>query len=302
MIVEFENEIKKIRDIRNRKTVEGYKLDVQDIDEHFRLKLGNFNVFLGHANVGKTTLVLFLMVLYSIKHSTRWLIFSSENDPHTLIKKIIEFLEHKPINKIEETAFESRLDWINEHFKFVSNEQMYTYQELENLANAVKKAWDYQGLLIDPYNSLVKKLDKGQNSHEYDYVVTSKMRLFAKKNNVTIWLCAHANTEALRKKHGSAHEYFDHPIPPMASDVEGGGKFVNRADDFVVIHRYVQHPSDWMLSHIHIRKVKDIDTGGRPTSIDNPIILKSLVNNVGFEINNLTLVEKPDREQQNLPF
>tara|TARA_E500000318_G_scaffold105680_1_gene112852 strand:+ start:1318 stop:2226 length:909 start_codon:yes stop_codon:yes gene_type:complete len=302
MLAEFDNEIQKIRDIRDKKIVEGIKLGVPEIDEYIRLKKGNFNVILGHANVGKTTIVLYLMLLYSIKHNCRWLIFSSENDPYTLIKKIIEFLEHKPINKIENTAFESRLNWINDHFKFVSNDEIYDWESLRDLAQAVKDVWSYDGFMIDPYNSLTKKLTKGLNSHEYDYNVTTEMRMFCKKNRITLWLCAHAATEALRKKHSTAHEYYDLPIPPMASDIEGGGKFVNRADDFLVIHRYVQHPTDWMYTHLHIRKVKDIDTGGRPTPIDNPIKLKSIVNNVGFEINNVNLIEPPDREQKKLPI
>lgn len=302
MIIEFKQEVQKIRDIRHKKISEGLKLDIPEIDEHFRLKKGNFNVILGHANVGKTTVVLYLMVLYSLKHNTKWLVFSSENEAYTLIKKIIEFLEQDPINKIQESNFNSRLPWINDHFKFVSNEDIFDWEKLKNLAQAVFDAWKYDGFLLDPYNSLRKKMEKGLNSHEYDYNVTTEMRMFCRKNRVTLWLCAHAATEALRKKHGQNHEYYDLPIPPMASDIEGGGKFVNRADDFLVIHRYIQHPTDWMYSLIHIRKVKDIDTGGRPTSIDSPIKMKSLPNNVGFEINSLSLIEKPNREQKNIPF
>jgi len=302
MLVEFKNEIQKIRDIREKRITEGLRLDVPDIDEHLRLKKGNFNVILGHANVGKTTVVLYLMLMYSLKHDCKWLIFSSENDPYTLIKKIIEFLEHKPINKINNTDFDARLKWIDDHFKFISNERMYDWEDLQELSQAVYNAWNYDGLLIDPYNSLTKKITKGLNGHEYDYNVTTEMRMFCKKNRVTIWLCAHAATEALRKKHGQSHDYYDHPIPPMASDIEGGGKFVNRADDFIVVHRYVQHPTDWMYSLIHVRKVKDIDTGGRPTSIDKPIKLKSIVNNVGFQINNVDLIKPPDREQKQIPF
>ena len=302
MIIEFNDEIQKIRDIRNKKITEGLKLGVSEIDEHFRFKPNNFNVILGHANVGKTTVVLYLMLLYSKKHNLRWLIFSSENDAYTLIKKIIEFLEKNTINKIDDTHFNSKLEWINNHFKFISNEKIYSWEDLQSLAQSVKDAWDYQGFLIDPYNSLKKNLSKGINSHEYDYNVTSEMRIFCRKNNVSIWLCAHAATEALRKKHGQTHEYYDHPIPPMASDIEGGGKFVNRADDFIVIHRYIQHPIDWMYSLLHVRKVKDIDTGGRPTPLDSPIMLKSLRNNVGFEINSLDLLEGPQRGQEDLPF
>jgi hypothetical protein len=39
-----------------------------------------------------------------------------------------------------------------------------------------------------------------------------------------------------------------------------------------------------MYSFVHIRKVKNTDSGGRPTPIDNPIKLKSIKNNVGFSL------------------
>ena len=139
-----------------------------------------------------------------------------------------------------------------------------------DVAKAVHNAWKYQGFFIDPYNSLIKdrKQMEGISGHDYDYEATTEMRLFCKDNNVSIWLNTHANTQALRIKHQLGHEYAGHPIPPLASDVEGGGKFVNRADDFIVIHRYTQHPSDWTQSHIHVRKVKETDTGGRPTPMN----------------------------------
>jgi hypothetical protein len=46
-----------------------------------------------------------------------------------------------------------------------------------------------------------------------------------------------------------------------------------------------------MYSHIHVRKIKDIDTGGKPTTLDNPIKIKSLRNNVGYEIDGKNLVQ-----------
>lgn len=304
MIIDFNSHLEKIKQVRSGQIKEGLKLDIPEIDEHFRFKAGNFNVILGHANTGKTTVVLYLMLMYSIKHNLKWLVFSSENEPYTLIKKLIEFMEGIVINKIEEEHFKNRSEFINEHFKFIDPTQLYSYKEILELAENVKNAWNYNGLLIDPYNSMMKdkQLSKTHNGHEYDYFACSEMRVFCKKNQVTIWLNTHASTDALRKKHSERHEYFGHPIPPMASDVEGGGKFVNRADDFLVIHRYVQHPTEWMYSLIHVRKVKDVDTGGRPTSIDAPIRLKSVLNNVGFEINGKNLLDLPKRVQVNLPF
>jgi len=304
MIINFKDHLSKIDDVRSGKIKEGLRLDIPNIDEHLRFKKSNFNVILGHANTGKTTVILYMMLMYSVKHNLRWLVFSSENEPYTLIKKLIEFLEGEIINKIEEVHFKSRAEFINSHFKFIDPTELYTYKQIITIAEQIKKTWDYQGLFIDPYNSLIKdkELAKTHNGHEYDYYATSEMRVFCKKFEVSIWLNTHANTDALRKRHSDRHEYAGHPIPPMASDVEGGGKFVNRADDFIVIHRYIQHPTEWMNSMIHVRKVKDVDTGGRPTSIDAPIVLRSVKNNVGFEINGKNLLDLPKRVQINMPF
>ena len=76
------------------------------------------------------------------------------------------------------------------------------------------------------------------------------------------------------------------------SDIEGGSKWSSRADDVYCIHRYVAHPTDWMYSHIHVLKIKENETGGRPTTFENPIQLKMKINNVGFEFLGRDLMHK----------
>ena len=304
-IVNYEKEVDKLKDVRSGKIKEGLKLNIPKIDEHYRFKYGNFNVILGHANVGKTTVILYLMLLYSLKHNLKWLVLSSENEAYSLIRKLIEYICVKPINLIDDKMLNISGDFINKHFKFIDNNNLYTYRDLISIGTHMKKVWNYDGFLVDPYNSLIKDRNdlKHMNGHDYDYTACSHFRIFCRQNNVSVWLNTHANTEALRKRHHLNHQYAEHPIPPMASDVEGGGKFVNRADDFAVIHRYIQHPTDWMYTHIHIRKVKDVDTGGRPTSIDAPIKIKSVINNVGFEFDNINYILDDEQFRlQKLPF
>jgi hypothetical protein len=304
MIINTDKTFEYLTDVRNGKIKEGIKLDVPEIDQYLRYKPSNFNVILGHANVGKTTVILYLMLCYTQKHNLKWLIFSSENEPHSIIRKLVEFLEQKPINKIDNETFKKHFEYVVDHFKVVSNDTLHTYRTLLEFARSFKKDFDYQGLLIDPYNSLTKddEMIKKLGGHEYDYQATTEMRMFAKKYGVSIWLNTHANTQALRFKHPIGHEYVGHPIPPLASDVEGGGKFVNRADDFIVIHRYVQHPNEWMFSDIHVRKVKEVETGGRPTPIDAPIRLKSIVNNVGFTVGDTSILKTELTNPKNVPF
>lgn len=90
----------------------------------------------------------------------------------------------------------------------------------------------------------------------------------------------------------------------MASDVEGGSKFVARADEFVVIHRYTQHEMDWIFTDIHIRKVKELESGGRPTPLEQPIRLESMKFNVGYVIGFKSLIShKQETEiQTDVPF
>jgi hypothetical protein len=165
--------------------------------------------------------------------------------------------------------------------------------------------FSFDGVMIDPYNSLTinqKRLGK-VSSHEYHYEATSHLRVFCKKFNATVILNTHPATEALRKIHYKGHPYEGHPIPPMASDVEGGGKFVNRADEFMVIHRYTQHETDWIFTDIHIRKVKELETGGRPTPLDSPIRLQSIKYNVGYIIGYKNLITLPEpKQQEDVPF
>ena len=258
---------------------EGLTIGHEDIDNHIRFKRGNFNVITGHANVGKTHLVLYLMYLYGRKHKLNWLIYSSENTDYSIMRKIIEFHTGLPLEKIPENDIKMFTDSFSKRYKIIDTTKLYSYKDLLTEAKGIYKEWKFDGFLIDPYNSLIKKT---HNAHEYDYQATTEMRLFCKVFNVSIWLNTHAVTEALRKKHPEGHQYAGHPIPPSMADVESGGKFGNRADDFFCIHRYTQHKTDWVHTDIHVRKIKDLDTGGRPTHLDEPVRLTSLTNRTGF--------------------
>lgn len=302
MLINFEKHLKKLNDIRAGNVNEGLRLGVDRLDNHFRLVYGNLNFILGHANTGKTHLVFYLMFLYSLKHNVRWLVFSSENEPYALIRKLIEFAEGKPINQIETEDFKKQYDWVFNHFKFVDTEKAYTYKDLLELATAVKKAWDYQGFLIDPLNSLKKNIPKNSNSYEYSYESLTDIRIFCKQHNITTWICVHAVSEALRKKHPQGHYYANQPIPPMASDSEMGGMSINRADDFLIIHRYIYHETDWIYSNLYSAKVKNQELGYKPTPIDDPVKFRSILNNVGFEIDGKNLVTYNTKEQTGLSF
>ena len=121
--------------------------------------------------------------------------------------------------------------------------------------------------------------------------------MFTRKMKVSIYLVTHAVTESLRLKHANGHPFENHIKPPSPGSAEGGGKFLNKCDNFLIIHRYVSHPEFWFYTYLAVIKIKEIDTGGRPTPIDSPIELRSIANNVGFSVggkNLLHLIKKSD--------
>ena len=280
--------------VKRGQIAQGLKLGVFDLDEWFRFKQGQFNVIIGHANVGKTTVALYLMMLYSMKLGLKWWVFSIENSKGSLYRKLVEFYLSKPIQLMTDQEIEFSYNFVNKHFAIADAERLYTYKEI---IDSIRIGYDlekFDGVLIDPYNALIKdsKLLRSVGSHEYDYQVATEFRLLCKEKNLTMYLNCHCVTEALRKVHPSKHEYEGLPMPPNMADVEGGGKWGNRADDVFTFHRYVSSPHDWMISEIHVRKVKDVESGGRPTPYNKPIRMKMVKNNCGFEIGGQNPIEQ----------
>ena len=301
MLIDYNKELNILKQIRTGKIKQGYALGIPEIDKYIVFKPSNFNIILGHANVGKTTSILYLMLAYSLKHGKKWLICSTENDSYSLIRKLIEFLDETPINLVSDANFKTHTDFINDHFRFLDNSIMYTYISAIEIFGQIKKEFNYDGILLDPYNSLAKDpvMMKNLGGHEYDYQACTELRMFCKENKVSIWLNTHANTTALRTKYNMTHPFAGFPEPPMANDVEGGGKFVNRADDFIVVHRLVGHADYWNRTMIHIRKVKEVETGGKPTKYEEPIELTAMVNNVGFALNGKSILQTIKESQLN---
>jgi len=249
------------------------------LDNHLRYKQGTFNVMAGHANVGKTKFILYYYLCLAVKHSKKFLIFSAENSTGGIKRDLIQLHAGKQLKDLDEQQYEYHFNWIGEHFKFVDFEKFYRVNKrFMNFRDVFKAALEdceyFDALVIDPYNSLATCEDIKGNSHERDYAVASEFRMFCKQNNKSIYLLAHGNTEALRKTFTKGHDFYGHPIPLMASDIEGGGKWVNRADDFIVVHRLTQHESEWMKTEVHIRKIKEVETGGTPTFMESPVIFQ----------------------------
>ena len=265
------------------------------LDNYLRFKYGSFNLIMGQANVGKTDWIIWYMVALTNKHKINWLIFSSENSVGSLKTKIIQYWTGKDLSKLTDEEFNRANFKMNQYFKFIDTDVLYTADDLLKVFEENKDQFD--GAIIDPYNSLL--LPKMVNQHSYDYEMASKIRLFCKRFKKTIYILAHAVTESLRKTHDKSHRYAGLPQPPNEADIEGGGKWANRADDFIVIHRYKAHESEWMITHVHVKKIKETETGGKPTFLDDPVHCYKYFNT--FMVNQVDPIADMEKKEAPLP-
>jgi hypothetical protein len=195
----------------------------------------------------------------------------------------MQFAVNKPIDSMTYEQRKEAYRWVNEHFTVISNKQVYSYSDIILFLEKILKQQPCDGVFVDPYNSL--KLDmknSGLQTHDYHYEAASEFLTFSNAHNVAVWLNMHAVTEAQRRKGPDGL-----PIAPFAEDTEGGGKFVNRADCFITVHRKVQHPdfNERKMTEWHVRKVRDVETGGEPTSLDDPIRFTINTSRTAFRLN-----------------
>ena len=251
----------------------GLTTGIDTLDKYFLFKEGNFNVFNGFDNVGKSTTLWYLILMSMLKHNWRWVIYSGENANGSVMKRMIEFYWSEKINVLTNEQFSEAKNFISKHLIIINNNQLYNFKDILHICQTLKEEKGLNGCLIDPYNAL--KIDLSDSSklstHEYHYEAASEMQMFAKKHNICVYLNCHVVTSALRLK-----------TAPMKADTEGGGKFANKADDFITIHRETQDPAKWMQTELHVRKIKEMETGGGYTPLEMPYLLIMNPNSCGF--------------------
>ena len=273
----YENEMIDLQIAREGQRFTGLSTGYVKFDDHFRFKPATFVILNGHDNVGKTFVMIHLAVCANVLHGWKWIFACMENSESRIRQDIIQAKTGKHISRLTQDEFMMWYDWSLDNFSILRIDQEMTAEKLLRSAKKVQQKEKSHGFFIDPYNALTlpKGKDKFFNSHEYHYEVTNSMRNWIKQTGCGIYLSTHAVTEALRNKHKDG-DYQGYPMPPQKADVEGGGKFANRADDFLTIHRYTNHPTEANVTHIHVRKIKDNQTGGRPTIVDDPVKLKTV--------------------------
>lgn len=288
-----------IEDFRNGVIKPGLSFGYSDLDKHLVYKQSDYVLFIGFANVGKTTAILYLLTIICSKYpGQKWLLYVSENFTGMVKIIIMEFYLRMNIKSMGADDLIMGKKFLKDHFVFLNIDEGYTLRDLLSITEQVNAETPLTGVFIDPYSMILE--EKSRDSFTYHNEMQNLVHRFKRKTKISPWISIHAISEAARKKDKDGF-----PVAPGQNDALFGVQFSGRADEVVTIHRLTKHPTRWNETEIHVHKVKETKTGGSPTPEGEPIILTMMPG--GFKFIN-SLNEDPfdsstyNRLQPNLKF
>ena len=277
-----------LEDWQNGKIRKGLGIGCPVTDQYLRYKQGQLNMILGLDNVGKTHAQLWYQLVLSVHHGITWDVWSGENNPSQSMKKLIEMLANERIDKMAKHKLYNYHDQIEMWFNFIDIKKMYDIKQIFDIFGQTES----KGCLIDPYTGL-----KREYGHSDNYKFLNDAREFTNFTGKTMYVTSHPRTEAGVRQYIKGHDLEGYIKPPLKAHSEGGQAFANRVDDFIIYHRMTDHPHYRTKTELHVKKVKDTDTGGGITISDEPVFL-DYNNGLGFTINGFNpLLNKPQAKQ-----
>jgi len=302
MIQQKGSSINYLLDYRNGKIKQGLGLDCP-LDENLRFKPKQLNIILGHDNVGKTYWITWYFLALAIKQNLKFIIWSGENQSGQLMRDMIQMYSGKPFKELTENEIHKYSTYLEQNFDFVDNAKLYKPEELL----AIFGNSDADACLIDPFTGLDRDM-----TYEGNYRFLNMARQFVNNTGKTIYINTHPTSESGRNGnlYPEQHHWKGHLKPPLKDHIEGGKAFLNRCDDMFVIHRLIKHKDMKFLTMIGVEKIKDMDTGGKHTELELPVLCE-FNRGLGFTIvgvdplkkhrpkQKLTMIE---RKLNDLPF
>lgn len=258
----------------------GLPTGMNDLNTYWMFKKHHLVWFGGVDSVGKSFLVWYLAVLAAKLHGWKVLIHSAENSDGQLRKKLKEFFIGKSLKVMDDEELTLAHDFVSQHFKIISSKQMHSLEDFLLKCEIIyDEGYQFDLVIGEPWNSF--DIPSGIESYRNNIHCLNVLRVF-KENYSSVWICDHVNTTAARAKDKDGYV-----LAPYKSDIESGQMKANKVDDFIMIHRVVNHPEKYKETQIHVHKVKDEETGGKKTKKDEPVIIELNADYCGYTCNGI---------------
>lgn len=258
----------------------GLETGIHNVDLFWRLKLNHIVWWVGADNIGKTTVVWYFSVLAAMFHDWKFLIYSAENTNGQTRKKLKEMYIGKKLTQMNTMELDLADKFIKDHFVILSNKELY---DMENILLRCELVFDsmfqYECVIIEPFNAI-----DGDQTHATTTKYMNMLRAF-KENYASVWAADHINSSFLRAKDEDGNTDM-----PYKGANDGGAMKMNKTDDSIMLHRKPNSEIDWNVTLMRVDKIKDTETGGKPSPIKDPIRLVMNSNQCGFTCGGVDVV------------
>ena len=228
-----------------------------EMDEYFRWKKGEINMFVGYGNHGKSFFVLQLMLTKSIWDGWRWAIFSPENYPaNDFYDDLIEMYTGKWLDKMTEDEYSQAAHFLSEHIFYVYPDDGHDIHSINEKFRYLVLKKGIDGVLVDPLNQLDHLQKPYQREDQYLSELYKDIKRFALLNNVSYNIIAHPKNPTYNS---------DKSLPVVDMyDIAGGAMSGNKMDNIISYHRPRFHEDKNSPEvQVYIQKLKRKRTGGK---------------------------------------
>ena len=246
-----------------------------DLDNYFRLKPSEMNIIVGHDNVGKTVWLVWMLTCHIVINNKKVIIWSGENQKGQIMRDMIQFYSGVSFRSLSSHHISRLYHILENNVEFISNKYLYKPDELMDIYGNS----DAEICLLDPFTGLDRDM-----TYEGNYRFLNDARQFLNMTKKTLFITTHPISNSGRS--GAVYtdgDWRGHLKMPMKSEIEGGKSFVNRTCNAIVVHRMPGHPEMKYFTMVAIEKIKDKETGGDITELNNPLLF-SWNSGLGFMI------------------
>lgn len=171
----------------------GATINVPSVDKILSFKTGMLTVVTGVPSHGKTFLLNYLLIRLNLIHKWKIAFFSPEFYPVSLhISQVIETIGGKRFESANynQMVYEKMKNYLCSNMFWIDPNDTDISSVMERAKYLIKKR-GIKALVIDPFNALTDKERKNQKQDEYISDFLQKLRWFARKYDVAVFLVMH---------------------------------------------------------------------------------------------------------------
>ena len=241
----------------------GAKTGWDSLDNHINFSTGQWTVVTGIPGHGKSEWLDALMVNLAHTYGWTFAVFSPENQPLEIhFQKLAEKYIGKPFfghDRMDKADLTDAARWIDDRFSFVlPDAENMSVDSVLQLAKVAVVRRGVRGVIVDPWNELDHSRAQNLTETEYISLCLSKIRRFARDNNVHVFLVAHPTKLKKEKNEAGLMVY----MPPTPYDISGSSHWRNKADNAITIFRPDVTKENSSVQ-IHIQKIR-FKNNGKP--------------------------------------